>query len=128
MPTPAIKDKFFGLLLNSKMFEMLEAEEQKQLMHAYENAGDQQYMQGITEIERIEAELDQAAAEMAANEAHQVERALRIKKAYEELKKTKLRQMSEAEATNSEEAAEAMLSNIQTEVKPKKRKKFLGIF
>lgn len=128
MATPALKDKFYRLLLNSKMFDLLEPQEQQQLMHAYELATDQHYMQGITEIERIEAELDQAAAEMAVNQTSQTQRLERIKTAYEELKKTKLRKMSQQEASTSEKAAEALLKNMQAEEKPKKRKKFLGIF
>lgn len=123
MATKELQDAFFAALAASKSFNFLSQAEQDELKTSFLTATDEQLKLGLEEIKKDAVEMEKIDAE-AKKKAEEMKRALK-KKLEENIAKDK---------EESSIAADKLLEQVKNApsaeeaAKPKKRKKFLGIF
>lgn len=135
MATKSLQDELFTALNASKSYNMLSPEEQGALKKAFLDASDEQLLRAIEEIKKDADERNKIELEMQKNEEEQIKLAEEIKKTLKEIDKAQLQEQQTKEKAESAEAAEKLLAKIEDtpeetpdEEKPKKRKKWFGLF
>lgn len=123
MATKELQDAFFAALQASKSFNFLSQAEQDELRTSFLTATDEQLKLGLEEIKKDAIEMEKIEAE-AKKKAEDMKRALK-KKLEENIAKDKEESLVAAEKL-LEQVKDA--PSAEEEVKPKERKKFLGIF
>lgn len=135
MANQELQNRFFQELQASKSYQLLTPQEQTELKNAFINATDEQLQRGIEEISASNLEMQNLETRMQQLNKENAELAQKIKVELAQAEKKVLAKKVAQDKVESDKAAEVLLtkieelsSNEQQPEKPKRKKKFLGIF
>ncbi|MFA5829805.1 MAG: hypothetical protein WC843_04915 [Candidatus Gracilibacteria bacterium] len=112
MATKLLLEEFLRALQLSKSYQLLNPDEQTDLMAKFLHASDEQLIKGLGELKKDSLESEKLKMDLKKKESQQIKMAEEIKKTLKQVNRKELQANEQADAKNSEAAAEMLLQKL----------------